>query len=72
MQMFGPANMATVTSSGTVPLSGPGYGVSSAPVMRSAVSVTPVGGLSPQVWWGAGLVALAGVAGMAFVRMRKA
>ncbi|MBP1232078.1 hypothetical protein JOE40_001722 [Arthrobacter sp. PvP102] len=69
--MFGPANMAVLTSAGVVPLSGPGYGVSSAPVMRSAVSVSPVGELSPQVWWGAGLVALACAAGVAYVRMRR-
>lgn len=72
MQMFGPANMATLTSAGLVPLSGPGYGVSGAPVMRSAVSVTPLEGVPAQVWWGAGLVALAGAAGVAFIRMRKA
>ncbi|MFF1382625.1 hypothetical protein ACFVWT_03565 [Arthrobacter sp. NPDC058288] len=69
--VFGPANMAILTSAGVVPLSGPGYGVSSAPVMRSAVSVSPVGELSPQVWWGAGLVALACAAGVAYVRMRR-
>ncbi|MDR6506370.1 hypothetical protein [Arthrobacter oryzae] len=68
---FGPANMATLTSAGVIPLSGPGYGVSSAPVMRSAVSVSPVGDVSPQVWWGAGLVAVACAAGVAFVRMRR-
>jgi hypothetical protein len=72
VQVFGPANVATLTSSAaTVPLSGPGYGVSSAPVMRSAVSVTPVGAVSPLVWWGAGLVALSCAAGVAFVRMRR-
>jgi hypothetical protein len=71
VQVFGPANVATLTSAGTVPLSGPGYGVSSAPVMRSAVSVTPVGAVSPLVWWGSGLVALACAAGVAFVRMRR-
>ncbi|KIS26475.1 hypothetical protein TV39_14345 [Arthrobacter sp. SPG23] len=69
--MFGPANMAVLTSAGVVPLSGPGYGVSSAPVMRSAVSVSPMGDVSPQVWWGAGLVALACAAGVAYVRMRR-
>ncbi|CAN7450231.1 hypothetical protein LJR014_002892 [Arthrobacter sp. LjRoot14] len=69
--VFGPANMAILTSAGVVPLSGAGYGVSSAPVMRSAVSVSPVGEMSPQVWWGAGLVALACAAGVAFVRMRR-
>ncbi len=69
--MFGPTNMATLTSAGVIPLSGPGYGVSSAPVMRSAVSVSPMGDVSPQVWWGAGLVALACAAGVAYVRMRR-
>jgi hypothetical protein len=69
--MFGPANMATLTSGGVIPLSGPGYGVSSAPVMRSAVSVSPMGDMSPQVWWGGGLVALACAAGIAYVRMRR-
>lgn len=69
--MFGPANMATLTSAGVVPLSGPGFGVASAPVMRSAVSVSPMGDVSPQVWWGAGLVALAGAAGFAFVKLRR-
>lgn len=68
---YGPANMAILTSAGVMPLSGPGYGVSSAPVMRSAVSVSPMGDLSPQVWWGAGLVALACAAGVAYVRMRR-
>ena len=68
---YGPANMAMLTSAGVLPLSGPGYGVSSAPVMRSAVSVSPMGEMSPQVWWGAGLVALACAAGVAYVRMRR-
>jgi hypothetical protein len=68
---FGPANMAILTSAGVQPLSGPGYGVTGAPVMRSAVSVSPVGDVSPQVWWGAGLVALACAAGVAYVRMRR-
>jgi hypothetical protein len=71
-RMFGPANMATLTSAGVVPLSGPGFGVASAPVMRSAVSVSPIGDVSPQVWWGAGLVGLAAAAGFAFVRLRRA
>ena len=71
-RMFGPANMATLTSAGVVPLSGPGFGVASAPVMRSAVSVSPMGDVSPQVWWGAGLVGLAAAAGFAFVRLRRA
>jgi hypothetical protein len=71
-RMSGPANMATLTSAGVVPLSGPGFGVASAPVMRSAVSVSPMGDVSPQVWWGAGLVGLAAAAGFAFVRLRRA
>ncbi|MBT2596848.1 hypothetical protein [Arthrobacter sp. ISL-72] len=69
--VFGPANMAILTSAGVLPLSGPGYGVSSAPVMRSAVSVSPMGEVSPQVWWGGGLIGLACAAGFAYVRMRR-
>ena len=69
--VYGPANMAILTSAGVLPLSGPGYGVSSAPVMRSAVSVSPMGEVSPQVWWGGGLIALACAAGVAYVRMRR-
>jgi len=63
--------MAILTSTGVEPLSGSGYGVAGAPVMRSAVSVLPMGDVSPQVWWGAGLVALACAAGVAYVRMRR-
>jgi hypothetical protein len=68
---FGPANMAILTSAGAEPLSGSGYGISGTPVMRPAISISPLGEMSPQVWWGAGLVALACAAGVAYVRMRR-
>jgi hypothetical protein len=59
-QLAGPNNMATMSSPYT-------RGAAESAVM----GISRSGTIEPQVWWGAGLLALAGAAGVAAVRIRR-
>jgi len=41
------------------------------PAESAVLTATPGGAVSPLVWWGAGLLILAGAAGLAVVRIRR-
>jgi hypothetical protein len=41
------------------------------PAESAVLTAAPGGPVSPLVWWGAGLVILAGAAGLAVVRIRR-
>ncbi|MET3933277.1 MULTISPECIES: hypothetical protein [unclassified Arthrobacter] len=41
------------------------------PAESAVMGVSRSGTIEPQVWWGAGLLALAGAAGVAAVRIRR-
>jgi hypothetical protein len=41
------------------------------PAESAVLAATPGGAVSPLVWWGAGLLILAGAAGLAVVRIRR-
>lgn len=60
-ELTGPNNMATISSRY---MRGPAEG--------AVMGVSQNGSIAPQVWWGAGLLALAGAAGAAAVRLRRA
>lgn len=59
-QLAGPNNMATISSPYT-----------RGPAESAVMGVSRNGTIEPQVWWGAGLLALAGAAGVAAVRIRR-
>ncbi|MFE4837609.1 hypothetical protein ACFRAU_23365 [Arthrobacter sp. NPDC056691] len=59
-QLAGPNNMATISSPYT-----------RGPAENAVMGVSRSGTIAPQVWWGAGLLALAGAAGVAAVRIRR-
>ncbi|MFF2315590.1 hypothetical protein ACFVTE_04895 [Arthrobacter sp. NPDC058097] len=41
------------------------------PAENAVMGLSRSGTIEPQVWWGAGLLALAGAAGVAAVRIRR-
>ncbi|WP_185982226.1 hypothetical protein [Arthrobacter sp. KBS0703] len=41
------------------------------PAESAVLAAAPGGAVSPLVWWGAGLLVLAGAAGIAVVRIRR-
>jgi hypothetical protein len=43
----------------------------SGPAESAVMGASRNGTIEPQVWWGAGLLALAGAAGVAAVRIRR-
>lgn len=59
-QLAGPNNMATISSP-----------YMQGPAESAVLGVSQNGTIAPQVWWGAGLLALAGAAGVAAVRIRR-
>jgi hypothetical protein len=59
-QLAGPNNMATMSSPYT-----------RGPAESAVMGISRSGTIEPQVWWGAGLLALAGAAGVAAVRIRR-
>ncbi|MFC7848963.1 hypothetical protein ACFUTU_10875 [Arthrobacter sp. NPDC057388] len=60
-QLAGPNNMATISSA-----------YMRGPAENAVMSASHRGTIAPQVWWGAGLLAVAGAAGVAAVRLRRA
>ncbi|MFE4544894.1 hypothetical protein [Arthrobacter sp. NPDC056727] len=60
-ELSGPNNMATISSP-----------YMRGPAESAVMGVSQNGTIAPQVWWGAGLLALAGAAGVAAVRLRRA
>jgi len=60
-QLAGPNNMATISSA-----------YLHGPAENAVMGASQNGTIAPQVWWGAGLLALAGAAGVAAVRIRRA
>lgn len=60
-QLAGPNNMATISSA-----------YMRSPAESTVMGTSHNGTIAPQVWWGAGLLALAGAAGVAAARLRRA